>query len=69
MLEKLKKDLKKKIKKADKVYVVGHNFIDLDVLGASIAVFKIANKYKRECYIIINDDVLEDSVSKAIDSI
>ena len=46
MLEKLKKDLKKKIKKADKVYVVGHNFIDLDVLGASIAVFKIANKYK-----------------------
>ena len=24
MLEKLKKDLKKKIKKADKVYVVGH---------------------------------------------
>lgn len=69
MLEKLKKDLKNKIKKADKVYVVGHNFIDLDALGASIAVFKIANKYKRECYIIINDDVLEDSVSKAIDSI
>lgn len=69
MLEKLKKDLKNKIKKADKVYVVGHNFIDLDALGASIAVFKIANKYKRVCYIIINDDVLEDSVSKAIDSI
>jgi len=60
------KQLIKAIKKADKIYVMGHQDIDLDAFGACIAIACIAKKYKKCTKIIINDKEHESAVGQAI---
>lgn len=69
MLKKLKSVLKTEIKHADKVYIIGHNYSDLDAFGAAIAISLIVSKLNKKSYIILDDKVLEKSVNKALSSV
>lgn len=65
-MNRFEKQLIKAIKKANKIYVMGHQDIDLDAFGACIAISCIAKKYKKCTKIIINDKEHESAVGQAI---
>lgn len=69
MLKKLKNVLKAEIKSSDNVYIIGHNYTDLDAFGASLGISLIANKFNRKSFIILDDKVIEKSVNKALYSV
>jgi len=59
--------IKRCIKKASNVFVMGHRDIDLDAFGAALGICCYASFYQKDSYIIVDDKKLETSVSKAID--
>lgn len=61
------KKIKRFIKNADEVYIMGHKHIDLDALGACLGMYEYVTRQKKDGYIIIDDDVLELSSRKVID--
>lgn len=69
MLKHFNNDLKRLIKKSNTIYIVGHNYIDLDAFGASLGISLIASKFKKKSFIIIDDNILEKSVDKAYFSV
>lgn len=69
MLKHFNNDLKKLIKKSNNIYIVGHNYIDLDAFGASLGISLVASKFKKKSFIIIDDNILEKSVDKAYFSV
>ena len=52
-------------KNAENIFIMGHKESDLDSLGASIALYKIAKKYKVPTYIVINPDSMEAKTKRA----
>ncbi len=46
--------LKEIIKKSDKVYIMGHKNTDIDCIGASVGLYKIAKSMKKDAYIIVD---------------
>ena len=66
LMKQLKKQLIKAIKKANKIYVMGHQSIDLDAFGACIAIVSLAKKYGKCAKIIINEKEHESAVGQAI---
>jgi len=65
----LAKEIIKKIKKSSRVYITGHKNLDLDALGAMTGMYLLAQKYKQQIYLIIDDKVNEESVNKALNNI
>ena len=63
---KIEEKIKKIIKKSDNVFVSGHKCLDLDALGSCIGIKAIASKFKRECFIIIDDEVHNPGISKLL---
>lgn len=57
------------IKDSDKVFVMGHKMPDMDAIGASIGVQKMARMNHVEGYVIVNYDELDSSVTKLMDEI
>ena len=66
---KLKKELVKQIKKHRNIYIIGHNYLDLDAFGALLSASLIVKKFNKKPYVIIEDKELEPGVEKAIDKI
>ncbi len=66
---KLKKELIREIKRHSNIYIIGHNYIDLDAFGAILGAFLIVKKFNKKPYIIIEDKELEPGVKKAIDKV
>lgn len=60
--------IKKCLKKASNIFIIGHKDIDLDAFGAAIGIYCYASLNKKDAYIILDDKKLEDSVKKVIDS-
>lgn len=58
--------IKKKIKKANQIYIIGHKFIDLDAYGAAIGMYYYIINLKKRSRIILDDTKLESSVKKVI---
>ena len=54
-IEELTKVLKTQIMNSSSVFVVGHNNIDLDAIGASIGLARMAKEYNKDVYIIVDD--------------
>lgn len=57
------------IKDSDKVFIMGHKIPDMDAIGASIGVRKMARMNKVEGHIIINYDELDGSVTRLMEEI
>lgn len=66
-LLKYKKNINKMIDDASTIFIMGHRFLDLDALGAAIAVSEYVKKRKKGSYIIVNDTRFEKGVKKALD--
>ena len=66
MLKRLKKELRTSIKYANNIYIIGHNYTDLDAFGASLGMSLIVSKLNKKSFIIMDDKVLEKSVNKAL---
>lgn len=59
--------IKKKIKNATNVFIMGHKNIDLDAFGAALGIYCYATNCKKVAYIIIDDKKFEKSVKKVVD--
>lgn len=57
------------IQGSDRVFVMGHKNPDMDSIGASIGVRKMAEMNKVEGYIVLNKEELNGSVSRLMDEI
>ncbi len=60
------KELRRKIKFHQTIFIVGHQNLDLDAIGSALGLYSIIKKYRRESYIIIDDQVHELGVQKII---
>ncbi len=47
--------LKEIIEKSDKVYIMGHKNTDIDCIGGSVGLYKIAKSLNKEAYIIVDN--------------
>ena len=52
-----KRILNKKIKNANKIFIMAHKNLDLDALGSSIGMYLNIKTNKKDCYIIIDDKI------------
>lgn len=68
-IKELKKTLKKEILSCNHVYIIGHNYIDLDAYGAMVGISKIVEKFNKKYTFIINDNEIELSVNNAINKL
>lgn len=59
--------LNKLIETSNSIFIMGHRYIDLDALGASIGMYEYVKKFGKKPTIIINDVNFEKGVKKAID--
>ncbi|MEK4231213.1 DHH family phosphoesterase [Solibacillus sp. FSL H8-0538] len=57
------------IQDSDRVFVMGHKYPDMDSIGASVGVRKMAEMNKIEGFVVINFDELNGSVSRLMDEI
>lgn len=67
--KKLKKVLKKEIFLANQIFILGHNDLDLDAIGAIIGINLIVKKSKKIAYTIVDDQYLEPGVEKVLNRI
>ncbi|HLU23655.1 MAG TPA: DHH family phosphoesterase [Bacillaceae bacterium] len=61
--------LKELMLESDQVVIMGHKFPDMDAIGASIGVSKIAEKNNRKSYIVIDQTNIDKSVMRLIEEI
>ena len=61
-----KRILNKKIKNANKIFIMAHKNLDLDALGSSIGMYKILKSRKKDCYLVIDDKTHELGVEKIL---
>ena len=54
-IKELRDTLEAKIKDSSNVFVVGHNNVDLDSIGSSIGLARLAKEYNKDVYIIVDD--------------
>lgn len=64
--KKLKRVLRKEIFLANKIFIVGHNDLDLDAIGSIIGMNLIVKKLNKKAYAIIDDEYLEPGVEKVL---
>lgn len=60
------KELRKIIKKHEVVFIVGHKDLDLDAIGSALGMSYIVKSFKREAYVILDDEVFEPAVERII---
>ena len=66
-VKKLREILELEIKNSSNVFIVGHNNVDLDSIGSSIGLARLAKEYNKEAYIIVDD--LEYNIQSSIISV
>ena len=60
------KSINKMIENASTLFVVGHQDLDLDALGASLAIYHYISNLQKEVYFIFDDSKSEAAVDKVI---
>lgn len=70
-VKKLREILEVAIKNSSNVFIVGHDNIDLDAIGSSIGLARLAKEYNKDVYIIVDDLKLniQSSIISVIDSV
>lgn len=63
------KRIKQLIKKSSNVFIMGHKNLDLDAIGSSLGMYKIATYYNKKAYIIVDELEHESGVKKIIDEL
>lgn len=61
--------LKELITASDKVIIMGHKNPDMDAIGASIGILKVAEMNEREGFIVFDNNQIESSVSRLMQEI
>lgn len=61
--------LKELILESDQVIVMGHKNPDMDAIGSSIGIQKIAQVNQKDCYIVINFDEIDTGVKRLLEEI
>ncbi|MDQ6595324.1 DHH family phosphoesterase [Bacillus salipaludis] len=61
--------LKDLILASDKVIIMGHKNPDMDSIGASIGIYKVAQMNQKDAYIVVNTQALETGVSRLMEEI
>ncbi|PAQ14112.1 hypothetical protein CD798_12615 [Bacillaceae bacterium SAOS 7] len=56
--------LKELVIESDKVIVMGHKYPDMDAIGASMGIRRVAEMNDREGYIVLNDSEIDTSVKR-----
>lgn len=54
------------IKESDKVIVMGHKNPDFDAIGACIGILEFTKLNDRECYIVLNEEDIDETISKVM---
>ena len=57
------------IESATGIYIMGHRYLDLDALGASIGIYEYIKSKGKKPVILINDRKFEKGVKKVLDSL
>ena len=57
------------VKESDKIIVMGHKNPDFDALGACIGIFEFAKLNDRECYIVLNEEDKDETISKIMNEV
>lgn len=57
------------IQESSRIFIMGHKYPDMDAIGASIGVLKIAQIYKKETYVILNEQEIDSGVQKLLQEI
>ncbi|MBF0713688.1 DHH family phosphoesterase [Gemella sp. GH3] len=52
------------IKESDRIIVMGHKNPDFDSIGACIGIYEFAKLNNRECYVVLNDSDIDETISK-----
>lgn len=63
------KNLTELIKKHNNIFIMAHKNIDLDALGSSICLYEIIKTFKKNCYVIIDVNENNTSITKALESL
>ncbi|MDQ0215395.1 c-di-AMP phosphodiesterase-like protein [Oikeobacillus pervagus] len=58
--------LKELILESDKVIVMGHKYPDMDAIGAAMGIRKVAEMNKREGFIVLNFNEIDNSVKRLL---
>ncbi len=61
--------LKDLIIASDKVIIMGHKNPDMDSIGASIGIFKVAQMNEKDAYIVVNPQEMEKGVLRLMEEI
>jgi c-di-AMP phosphodiesterase-like protein len=61
--------LKELITESDKVLIMGHKYPDMDALGASIGILKVAQLNNKEGFIVIDTNRMDSGVQRLIEEI
>ena len=64
-----KEKLDNYINEATNIYIMGHRYLDLDALGASIGIYEYIKSKGKKPIILINDRRFEKGVKKVLDSL
>ena len=59
--------INKLIETSSNVFIMGHKFLDLDAIGASIGMYEYVKKFNKKTTIIVNDTRFEKGVKKVIE--
>ncbi|MDO4680947.1 MAG: DHH family phosphoesterase [Aerococcus sp.] len=54
------------IRDNDSIYVIGHDYPDMDAIGASLGIRRIAEMNGKECKIVINEARINDDIAKLL---
>ena len=67
--KKFQEELLKFITTSDKIFIIGHNNLDYDAIGAALGISTLAKHYRKKAYIIVNDpqETMDPGVKKVID--
>lgn len=61
--------LKELITESDKVFIMGHKSPDMDAIGASIGIHKVAQMNQKEAYIVVNFQEIDTGVKRLVKEI
>lgn len=61
--------LKELVEESSRIFIMGHKYPDMDAIGASIGVLKIARMNGKESYVILNEKEVDSSVEKLLEEV
>lgn len=61
--------LKEIVLESDKVIIMGHKYPDMDAIGSSIGVLKVAQVNGKEGFIVLNQDELDTGVQRLLEEV